>query len=578
LRFAFFKRETQAAPINGDSRMRKCSLVLILLAATGLALASEKPKPAPLRAVPGDEQDLVLFLDARPYLIRLHLQIHGRSFQTSWDETVGHLFRYLDADNDGVLSKKEAAMAPSNIQWVQLMNGVAVEPDAAPDFAELAGGPNETKVTRERYLAYYRRSGAGALQIEWGWRSMQRDHLSDALFKRLDTNKDGALSRKELEAAESTLHALDTDGNELIQAYELDRGGFYPVFTFRASTEAQPVPKTFPFAVLHPETPADTLTAEFLRRYDKNKDRKLSREEFPLEKDAFERLDANHDGMLDADELATWRKLPPELELIVPLEKNARRDLLVMPTAEGKPNPLIALLPPSRDGALRVPFGEKQIEVVQGNGQPTLRQALLKQFDALAGKNDFLNEKAIYQQPYTFVALLRLADRNGDDRLSRKEVAEYLELQEKFLFRSSYLTVVDRGPSLFEFVDVDHDGRLSPRELRTAWSRLAPWDRERKGRITRAQVPRQFQLILSHGQPRSNIPNPESTYGDMPSFRDRSRGPLWFRKMDRNGDGDVSQREFLGTMEQFRRIDTDGDGLIDAAEAERADKEMRKRK
>ena len=49
-------------------------------------------------------------------------------------------------------------------------------------------------------------------------------------------------------------------------------------------------------------------------------------------------------------------------------------------------------------------------------------------------------------------------------------------------------------------------------------------------------------------------------------------GPLWFRKMDRNGDGDVSPREFLGTLEDFRKIDTDGDGLIDAQEAAAAAK------
>jgi hypothetical protein len=40
--------------------------------------------------------------------------------------------------------------------------------------------------------------------------------------------------------------------------------------------------------------------------------------------------------------------------------------------------------------------------------------------------------------------------------------------------------------------------------------------------------------------------------------------------MDRNGDGEVSPREFLGTPEDFRKIDTNGDGLIDAEEAERA--------
>jgi hypothetical protein len=47
--------------------------------------------------------------------------------------------------------------------------------------------------------------------------------------------------------------------------------------------------------------------------------------------------------------------------------------------------------------------------------------------------------------------------------------------------------------------------------------------------------------------------------------------PLWFRKMDRNRDGDISPKEFLGTREQFRRLDLDGDGLISLAEAERAE-------
>ena len=56
----------------------------------------------------------------------------------------------------------------------------------------------------------------------------------------------------------------------------------------------------------------------------------------------------------------------------------------------------------------------------------------------------------------------------------------------------------------------------------------------------------------------------------------KAAGPLWFRKMDVNGDGDVSRREWLGSDDDFQRIDTDGDGLIDAAEAAKADEWFRK--
>ena len=56
-----------------------------------------------------------------------------------------------------------------------------------------------------------------------------------------------------------------------------------------------------------------------------------------------------------------------------------------------------------------------------------------------------------------------------------------------------------------------------------------------------------------------------------------ARGPAWFRKMDVNGDGDVSRREFLGSKEDFDRIDTDHDGIITLEEAEAFDAKMREK-
>src|SRR5262249_19144693 len=133
-----------------------------------------------------------------------------------------------------------------------------------------------------------------------------------------------------------------------------------------------------------------------------------------------------------------------------------------------------------------------------------------------------------------------------------------------------------RGRALFEFLDADHDQRLGLRELTTAWTRLAAWDRDGDGCITRGEVPRQYHLVLTQGKPRGFLEDTDRlAYGPALRLPQADRGPLWFRKMDTNRDGDVSRREFLGSTEDFRRLDSDGDGLISVEEAEHFDAALR---
>jgi Ca2+-binding EF-hand superfamily protein len=541
------------------------------LALAPWAFAAGPPPPAP-RPVPGDSQDVVFLHKSRPYLIRLHLQVRGRNFQEEWNAIVGRLFKHLDANGDGVLSKEELARAPSVEQWRQMVQtGGHLDPDDSPDWDELRAGKDH--VTLAQVRAYYRRSKAGPLQVQWGWRPSVADRLSDELMRHLDRDHDGKLSRRELLDAERVLAKLDVNGDELITVNELTPGSRETGLTLRRGPAHGPASGGLPFLLIQPGQPAGEFTRALVARYDRDGDKKLTPAELGLEKPLFDRLDRNRDGLLDEGELARFPELPPDLELVIALEPSARDPVPLAPPRKG------VSVRQARHGRLLIPVADSQIELERVRGGPPGRTAFraqaLEMFRSLdANKDGFVDEKEAFRPPFTFVGYLRLADRDGDGKVSRKEFAAFLDLQEKVHATTTYLTVVDRGRTLFGFIDGDHDNRLSPRELRTAWARLAPWCRGR-GAITPDDIPQQFQVVLSHGQPFVT----QSAFGLGPSGPvKRTRGPLWFRKMDRNNDGDVSRSEFLGTDEQFRAIDADGDGLIDAEEAERYDKEVRKKK
>src|SRR5262249_41807128 len=100
------------------------------------------------------------------------------------------------------------------------------------------------KVTLEELDAYYRKQGVGPLLVQSGQQFRQvldaggnrrvlpqaapADVLTDILFNLLDTNKDGKLSKEELQAAEKTLRKFDSDDDELVSANELLQAGTNP--------------------------------------------------------------------------------------------------------------------------------------------------------------------------------------------------------------------------------------------------------------------------------------------------------------------------------------------------------------
>jgi Ca2+-binding EF-hand superfamily protein len=339
---------------------------------------------------------------------------------------------------------------------------------------------------------------------------------------------------------------------------------------------------------LQPGQPFDGPAQRLLTHYDKDKDGKLSRAEIGLDKELFDRLDANKDDHLDKAELAKFFQRDADLELVARLGKlNAKesaadsflRDLgkkvgianalpsrieVYNPTK--RPMPLAAAASRIDDTTLALKLGDATLELqANDNSQrgfnrfQNISQFLLQQFRELDVDKAGVVDKKQVQQNQFLRELFDMADRDGDGKLTEKELTAYLAMQGEGANTFTALSIQDQGRSLFDLFDADRDGRLSVRELRTAWTRMQPFVKAADNVLTKPDVPRRLTFAVGQGQ--------NTFFQNRRPNASGPAAPLWFTKMDRNNDGDISPSEFLGSEEEFRMLDADGDGLISAEEA-----------
>jgi hypothetical protein len=125
--------------------------------------------------------------------------------------------------------------------------------------------------------------------------------------------------------------------------------------------------------------------------------------------------------------------------------------------------------------------------------------------------------------------------------------------------------VHDDFDALFEALDLNADGGLGEREIATSPARMLTRDKNGDGQLSSDELP--SAMIV--GFLRSERPDEQSYYVPdvaTPQSKDDAR-PGWLKQADFNGDGDVSRREFLGSLDQFSRLDANHDGFVSADEA-----------
>lgn len=548
-----------------------------------------------------DGIDVLFLTQDRPLILRFVVTANGRPLESSLDSLVDRLFAVLDKDGNGQLDATERRWIPSRraLQQLQMI------PQTSVSTSLLQSDPRNSIVTRANLHAYLEKLGLQTFRLSSAGASgtspnvvvstpaglvidAASTNIGQQLFGILDTNRDGALSQEELEAAETVLRKVDLDRNELFTAQEFQvLAADSPSAASSAGTLDRRAPGLVRYHLLTGQSPAQLqLTARACGAYyahaaagSSGFSGSLARNQSKLPTDIFDQIDRDGDGVIDAaDWLAALSSPSPDLLVSVWLGKDAssrmaEERLIVQDVGALGLQPS----PPVPQGGRDVDLSGDRLQFRFADNQQFREPAdLLKDLFSRLDRdnNGYIDRNEAGQlRGLDF----RDLDTDGDGMVFLKEFqAGGLPLC-TLVNQLVDLNIAETGFDMFSVADANKDGRLSIREVRSLPSLFVSWDRNGDGRVDAAELPAYFMMRLNFGlaleafsQDRSTPQvvqtrqfNPNRT---SPQPADASIPP-WFTLMDRNGDGDVSRREFLGDLKLFDLWDTDGDGLLSPAEA-----------
>jgi Ca2+-binding EF-hand superfamily protein len=487
----------------------------------------------------------------------MYLAIGGISLAESRRQFITNLIADYDMDKDGKLSRDEAARS--------LLLRTKQRPEASEFLNQLRA---QSALERRSIEQTVDRLGGEIVAYRQDLTSSQNDV---EVFKMFDTDESGVLDDGELQVATDLIMSKDEDGDECVSFQE-----FFPVpepdptmlVAVGAPAPAAPTPLATVADMIR-DTSEPLLPRRLLKKYDRNRDLKLDAAEIGWPPERVQAVDGDGDGRLDAEELKSVGEGAPDIELEVDLRDGAAEGgvIRVVGTAGRR------LDEAERLDFVKVAFNAAVVTFSHRNLDPVSAavDSAMRQFNALdADANGYLGRDETMERIRFERGLFDLIDADGDDKIFADEMQQYVRARAEPASNTCRLNLYDTGYGFFMALDANADGRVSERERRFVAASLSELERDGQAGIAQTEPVRHFHIEFVRGGYQLFGPS-EQLLAQTPAFQNRTpTGPIWFQRMDRNNDGDLSWNEFLGPREIFHNLDADVDSLIDAQEAAEA--------